>query len=139
MPQIGDFVFYGAGIAATCVSAVSIKRRVATGHFGKFAIFEHLIIPSIFLTAGLLVYFLLDVQINLSTASLLLLVLGLGIIIFAVLSAPLMLPLYLLGLATFTWADALQTAAFVWAGATLGNLVGFALGTRQTRRGSEML
>ncbi|CAN7489412.1 hypothetical protein LJR251_003283 [Rhizobium rhizogenes] len=124
-----EYYVGGAGLISAVAAALAIKRRVLSGRFGRFAIFEHIILPSIIFTACLIAYFSMDIEGDIASGFVILSCL----LLFAILAT--LMPLFLIVYVYFfyfiavSWIQIVEIAAAICAGATIGNILGFVLGS----------
>ncbi|WP_436030210.1 hypothetical protein [Rhizobium rhizogenes] len=130
MPPLAiEYYVGGAGLISAVAAALAIKRRVLSGRFGRFAIFEHIILPSIIFTACLIAYFSMDIEGDIASGFVILSCL----LLFAILAT--LMPLFLIVYVYFfyfiavSWIQIVEIAAAICAGATIGNILGFVLGS----------
>lgn len=135
MPPLAiEYYVGGAGLIAAVAAALAIRRRVLSGRFGRFAVFEHIILPSILFTACLSAYFSVDIEGDVAR--------GFVVLIFLLLFAMLatLMPLFLIVYAYFfyfiavSWIQIVEIAVVICAGATIGNILGFILGSIKRHR-----
>jgi hypothetical protein len=123
---------YACGLILTVVSIVRTRRKVLRGSFGKFAIFEHIILPIVFVIVGRVIYSLVEVDRVIITGI---------IIIFSALTLAMLMtfaPFLVLTFAflayvfAISWEQIAEIVALSFVGATIGNMIGYGWGSRAT-------
>ncbi|MBB3611535.1 hypothetical protein [Rhizobium sp. BK602] len=118
------------GLVACAMAARVTRLKVLEGRFGKFAIFEHVILPAIFVIAGVIVCLFVEIDEAIVTG----IIVTLSALILAMLMA--FAPFLFIVCAFFafafvtSWEHLTQMAAVLFVGVTIGNLIGFGLGSR---------
>ncbi|WFU01777.1 hypothetical protein QA648_16905 [Rhizobium sp. CB3171] len=121
---------YVVGLVAAMVAALLTKQKVLQGRFGKFAVFEHLILPAIFIVVGATICSLVEIDETIVTGTIVMLAIFMLVILVAF--APfLFIPCAFFAYAFVTsWEKVAHIAVVLFVGVTIGNFIGFGLGSR---------
>ncbi len=121
---------YACGLIFAVVSALRTRRRVIRGPFGKFAIFEHVILPIVFVIVGAVIYSLVEVD-EVIVTGLIIMFSALTLVMLMVFAPFLVLAFaFLAYVFTISWEQIGEIAAVSFMGATIGNMIGYGWGSR---------
>lgn len=124
---------YACGLVFAVVSALRTRRRVLRGPFGKFAIFEHIMLPIVFVIVGITIYSLVEVD-KLIVTGIIIIFSALTLVMLMVFAPFLVLAFVFLAYAfTISWEEITGIIALSFIGATAGNVIGYAWGSRAAR------
>ncbi|MFJ6324566.1 MULTISPECIES: hypothetical protein [unclassified Rhizobium] len=121
---------YACGLIFAVVSALRTRRRVIRGPFGKFAIFEHIILPIVFVIVGAVIYSLVEVD-KVIVTGLVIMFSALTLVMLMVFAPFLVLAFaFLAYVFTISWEQIGEIVAVSFMGATIGNMIGYGWGSR---------
>lgn len=121
---------YACGLIFAVVSALRTRRRVIRGPFGKFAIFEHVILPIVFVIVGAVIYSLVEVD-EVIVTGLIIMFSALTLVMLMVFAPFLVLAFaFLAYVFTISWEQIGEIVAISFIGATIGNMIGYGWGSR---------
>ncbi|SCB21454.1 hypothetical protein [Rhizobium hainanense] len=124
---------YACGLIFAVVSALRTRRRVLRGLFGKFAIFEHIILPIVFVIVGITIYSLVEVD-KLIVTGIIIIFSALTLVMLMVFAPFLVLAFAFLAYAfTISWEEVTGIIALSFIGATIGNVFGYGWGSWAAR------
>jgi len=121
---------YACGLIFAVVSALRTRRRVIRGPFGKFAIFEHVILPIVFVIVGAVIYSLVEVD-EVIVTGLIIMFSALTLVMLMVFAPFLVLAFaFVAYVFTISWEQIGEIVAISFIGATIGNMIGYGWGSR---------
>lgn len=121
---------YACGLILAVVSALRTRKRVLRGLFRKFAIFEHIILPIVFIIVSITIYSLVEVDKVIVTS--MIVIFSVLILVMLMVFAPFLVlaGAFLAYVLAISREQIVDIVALSFIGATIGNLIGYGWGSR---------